>query len=108
MKKSTILTTLLIFLLSLSSSAANKQKPQADLWPDGTQIEAWFKDTTHVDISKLGKQYVLTDYRIFADGRIHTSEIQALIDKAAKEGGGVIVVPEGIYMTGGLHFRQGR
>ena len=58
MKKSTILTTLLIFLLSLSSSAANKQKPQADLWPDGTQIEAWFKDTSHIDISKLGKQYV--------------------------------------------------
>ena len=107
MKKSTILTTLLIFLLSITSSPANKQKPQADLWPDGTQIDAWFKDTTHVDISKLGKQYVLTDHRIFADGRIHTSEIQALIDKAAAEGGGVIVVPEGIYMTGGLHFRQG-
>ena len=107
MKKSTILTTFILLLLSLSSTAAKKQKPQADLWPDGTLIDAWFKDTTRVDISKLGKQYVLTDYRIFADGCIHTSEIQALIDKAAKEGGGVIVVPEGIYLTGGLHFRQG-
>ena len=86
MKKSTLLTTLLIFILSLPSSAAKKQKPQVDLWPDGTQIEAWFKDTTPVDISRLGKQYVLTDYRIFADGRIHTSEIQALIDKAARCG----------------------
>ena len=110
MKKSTILTTFILLLLSLTSAARKETtvKNGADrLWPDGTPIESWFFDTTRVDISKLGKQYVLTDYRIFADGRIHTSEIQALIDKAAKEGGGVIVVPEGIYLTGGLHFRQG-
>ena len=110
MKKSTILTTFILLLLSLTSAARKETtvKNGADrLWPDGTPIESWFFDTTRVDISKLGKQYVLTDYRIFADGRIHTSEIQALIDKAAKEGSGVIVVPEGIYMTGGLHFRQG-
>ena len=110
MKKSTILTTFILLLLSLTSAARKETtaKNGADrLWPDGTQIESWFFDTTRIDISKLGKQYVLTDYRIFADGRIHTSEIQTLIDKAAKEGGGVIVVPEGIYLTGGLHFRQG-
>ena len=104
MKKSTLLTSLFLFILCLSSNA---KKEAGRLWPDGTQIESWFFDTTRVDISKLGKQYILTDYRIFADGRIHTTEIQALIDKAANEGGGVIVVPEGIYMTGGLHFRQG-
>ena len=110
MKKSTLLTTFILLLLSLSSAAKKgnsaKNEP-GHIWPDGTQIDSWFFDTTRIDISKLGKQYVLTDYRIFADGRIHTSEIQALIDKAAAEGGGVIVVPEGIYMTGGLHFRQG-
>ena len=104
MKKSTLLTSLFLFILCLSSAA---KKETGRLWPDGTQIVSWFFDTTPVDISKLGKQYILTDYRIFADGRIHTTEIQALIDKAAAEGGGVIVVPEGIYMTGGLHFRQG-
>ena len=104
MKKSTILTTLFLLLLCIPSNA---KKDRICLWPDGTIIEDWFFDTTRVNISKLGKQYVLTDYRIFADGRIHTSDIQVLIDKAAAEGGGVIVVPEGIYMTGGLHFRQG-
>ena len=110
MKKSTLLTTFILLLLSLSSAAKKGNGAKNDsghLWPDGTPIAPWFFDTTRVDISKLGKQYVLTDHRIFADGRIHTAEIQALIDKAASEGGGVIVVPEGTYMTGGLHFRQG-
>ena len=110
MKKSTLLTTFILLLLSLSSFAKKGNSAKNDsghLWPDGTPIAPWFFDTTRVDISKLGKQYILTDHRIFADGRIHTTEIQALIDKAAADGGGVIVVPEGIYMTGGLHFRQG-
>ena len=106
MKKSTLLTTFILLLLSLSSFA-KKGIDSGHLWPDGTPIAPWFFDTTRVDISRLRKQYVLTDHRIFADGRIHTAEIQALIDKAASEGGGVIVVPEGTYMTGGLHFRQG-
>lgn len=95
-------------LVSGSANAAKKPKtPAKDLFPDGTEIPAWFRDTTHVDISGLGKQYRLTDYRIFADGRIHTQEIQQLIDDAAAAGGGVIVVPQGIYMTGGLVFKQG-
>ena len=110
MKKSTLLTTFILLLLSLSSFAKKGNAAKNDsgrIWPDGTPIAPWFFDTTRMDISKLGKQYVLTDHRIFANGRIHTAEIQALIDKAASEGGGVIVVPEGTYMTGGLHFRQG-
>ena len=101
-----LLTTLLI-TLTVISLQAKKKVQVADLWPDGTPIPEWFKVTKPVDLQSLGKQYRLTDYRIFADGRIHTNEIQDLIDEAAKNGGGVIVVPEGTYMTGGLHFRQG-
>lgn len=104
--KKTIITALLM-VLSISSTFAAKKAVVKDLFPDGTEIPQWFKDTQSVDLSKLGKQYKLTDYRIFADGRIHTEEIQALIDKAAQNGGGVIVVPQGIYMTGGLQFKQG-
>lgn len=33
--------------------------------------------------------------------------MQSVIDLAAKEGGGVLVVPAGIYHTGALHFKQG-
>lgn len=55
----------------------------------------------------MGKQYVLTDYNIFDDGKVYTKEIQQLIDTAADNGGGVIVVPRGNYMSGSLYFRQG-
>ena len=76
-------------------------------FPDGTPIDPWFFDTRIPSLTDLGKPYILTDCGILDDGRIHTSEIQALIDRAAQEGGGVIVVPAGTYMTGALFFRQG-
>lgn len=97
----------ILFLCCTSLSAARKAKAPVDTWPDGTPIAEWFHDYTPVDVASLGKQYKLTDHGIFADGRVHTEEIQALIDKAAAEGGGVIVVGPGVYLSGGLHFRQG-
>ena len=87
--------------------AAKKAKKNVELFPDVTEIPEWFCQNESVNIENLGKQYVLTDYEIFADGRLHTEEIQALIDKAAANGGGVIVVPRGTFMTGGLQFKQG-
>ena len=82
-------------------------KKTADLWPDGTEIGEWFRQTAPVDIKTLGKAYRVTDYGVVNDGKLHTTEMQALIDKVANEGGGVIVVPEGTYMTGALFFKQG-
>ena len=104
MKK--ILPLLLAFLLVAPTTFAKKKK-EIDRFPDGTEIPEWFRQNESVDIEKLGKKYVLTDHEIFADGRLHTEEIQALIDKAAADGGGVIVIPRGTYMTGGLIFKQG-
>ena len=103
MKK--ILPLLLAFLLAAPTTFAKKKK-DIDRFPDGTEIPEWFRQHESVDIEKLGKKYVLTDHEIFTDGRLHTEEIQALIDKAAANGGGVIVIPRGTYMTGGLHFKQ--
>jgi len=82
-------------------------KKTIDLWPDGSQISEWFKQTDETDISKLGKQYRITNYGILNDGKVYTKEMQALIDKIASEGGGVVVVPEGTYITGALFFKQG-
>lgn len=95
-----------IAFLMLWTSSYGK-KIEKDLFPDGTEIPEWFKDTTHVDISKLGKQYRITDYGIMMDGRIYTKELQTLIDRVAADGGGVIVVPSGEFMTGALFFKQG-
>lgn len=105
--KKLMLLLLATMLVIPTSFAARKAKKNVDLFPDGTPVPEWFRQNEPVDIEKLGKKYVLTDYEIFADGRLHTEEIQALIDRAAANGGGVIVIPRGTYMTGGLKFKQG-
>lgn len=92
-------------LISLWASVFGKKT--SDLWPDGTEISSWFRDTTAVNINALGKQYRITNYGVLNDGKTYTKELQALIDKIAAEGGGVMVVPEGTYKTGALFFKQG-
>ena len=101
--KQTFLIWMACTLLSMPSFA----KKTIDQWPDGTEIGDWFRQTTPVDITTLGKTYRVTDYGVVNDGKLHTAEMQALIDKVAAEGGGVIVIPEGTYMTGALFFKQG-
>ena len=78
-----------------------------ETFPDGTPIDEWFYDVGAPELETLGRQYVLTQYHILDDGKVHTVRIQKLIDTAAAEGGGVIVVPAGTYRTGSLFFRQG-
>lgn len=85
----------------------NTNYGQPEYFPDGTEIDGWFYQTAMPKLAELGQPYVLTDYGILAAGRLHTAEIQALIDQAAEAGGGVIVVPAGIYLTGSLYFKQG-
>lgn len=78
-----------------------------EFFPDGTPIDSWFYDIAVPTLEELGRQYILTEHHIFDDGKGHTTEIQSLIDTAASEGGGVIVVPAGTYLTGSLFFKQG-
>lgn len=82
-------------------------KMQKEYFPDGTLIDEWFYDTHIPTLADMGKQYVLTDYGILDDGKVYTKKIQQLIDTAAEQGGGVIVVPSGTYLTGSLFFKQG-
>lgn len=75
-------------------------------FPDGTLIEKWFTDNRIPTLEELGKQYILTDYGVCDDGKKYTETIQKIIDTAAADGGGVIVVPSGTYLTGALFFKQ--
>lgn len=77
------------------------------MFPDGTQIDDWFFDEATPSLESLGKQYLLTDYEIYDDGKVYTQKLQTLIDQIARQGGGVLVVPEGTYLTGALFFKQG-
>jgi hypothetical protein len=54
----------------MTGTAKTKKKPVVETWPDGTVMDAWFKDTTKVDIAKLGRQYVITDYGVKNDSTI--------------------------------------
>ena len=96
----------LMLALTLGCVPTFGKKEAKDLWPDGKEISAWFRDTISVDIKKHGKTYRITDYGVVNDGRIHTKEFQALIDMIANNGGGTIIVPQGTYITGALFFRQ--
>ncbi|MBP5220481.1 MAG: exopolygalacturonase, partial [Bacteroidaceae bacterium] len=79
-----------------------------DKFPDGTVVPEWFRNISVPTLAEQGKAYVITDYGVVNDSTIiQTEKIQAVIDKAAQEGGGVIVVPEGTFLSGSLFFRQG-
>ena len=93
-----------ILALALTAEARKSEK---DFFPDGTEVSAWFRDTTHVDLSRLGRQYRITDYGVLMDGQVYTVQLQSLIDRMAADGGGVMVVPSGTFVSGALFFRQG-
>lgn len=81
--------------------------PKIEYFPDGTPIDDWFYQAQQPKIEDFGKQYCITDYGVKADGGVYTQALQSLIDEIAKNGGGVIVVPEGRYCSGALFFKQG-
>ena len=71
-------------------------------------MDGWFSRKEKVDVSQLGRQYVVTDYAVKRDSTlVQTDAIQRVINHAAEEGGGVIVIPEGTFLTGALFFKQG-
>lgn len=99
---------LFIVALPIMVFAIQKKKPVEvkELFPDGTSIPTWFRSIEPTDISKLGKQYRLTDFGVVNDSNIiQTKEIQSVIDRASGEGGGVIVIPKGTFLSGSLFFK---
>jgi polygalacturonase len=79
-----------------------------DKWPDGTAVSEWFAKSSCVDVNSLGKQYVITDHGVKQDSTLlQTVQIQAVIDKAAENGGGVVVIPKGTFLSGSLFFKPG-
>lgn len=94
-----IITLVCAALFSLPAMAQEK-------FPDGTSIPEWFKDTQVVNIQSLGKAYNIADYGAVNDSTVlQTKTIQKVIDTAAENGGGVIIVPKGTYLSGALFFK---
>lgn len=98
---------ILLIILALSMNAGLQAK-NCKNFPDGTKISGWFTKNIKTDIKKLGKHYIITDYNVLKDSNIiQTSAIQKVIDLAFTSGGGVIIVPQGTYLTGALFFKPG-
>lgn len=101
----------LSFLLAIGlivPAQARKVKEQPLLFPDGNPVPEWFKTMDVPALETLGTQYNIADYGAISDPTIVQTElIQSVIDKAAEAGGGVVVIPEGIYKSGALFFKQG-
>jgi beta-galactosidase len=82
------------------------QSNSAEKFLDGTPVPSWFFQTPPMDIDKLGKQFSITDYGVVDDSTtVQTKQIQAVIDKTAEAGGGVIVIPRGTFLSGSLFFK---
>jgi len=95
---------LLSFFFTLSSSIA--QTGRSENFPDGSKIPHWFSDSSKVMLKDLGKQFVITDHGAKMDSTVvQTAVIQNIIDQASQQGGGVIVIPKGIFLSGALFFK---
>ena len=104
----TRLTGLMLFI-SISVFAGNKKTERPMLFPDGTTpIAEWFVQSGKIDVNKLGHQYRVTDYGVRQDSTlIQTDRMQAVIDRCSKDGGGVVVIPKGTFLSGALFFKKG-
>ncbi len=53
-------------------------------------------------------KFVITDYGAVPDGKtLNTKAIQLTINQCLSEGGGTVVVPEGIFLSGAVFLKQG-
>lgn len=54
----------------------------------------------------LSQDYIITNYGATTDStKLNTQAIQNIIDKAESNGGGTIVIPNGIFLSGALFFK---
>ena len=91
----------LYFVLVVTTAFSQKNE-----WPDGSKMSSWFSDYTKVKLSDLGTQYNITNHGAVEDSTIlQTAVIQQTIDLAAANGGGVIIIPKGTFLSGALFFK---
>ena len=77
--------------------------------PNLIVIYAAFFSTIFFCLSaQQAKRYVITDHGAVGDSQtLNTGAIQSAIDLCASEGGGTVVIPEGVFLSGAIFLRQG-
>ncbi len=97
---------LLVVLSVVLSNSSVEGKNLNECFPDGRPMSQWFLDKTKIPLEKLGRQFVITSFGAVNDSTIlQTESIQRAINEAAAQGGGVVVIPKGIFLSGALFFK---
>lgn len=92
----------ILLICSLPLFLYGKEEPAS--WPDGSKIDKWFRSEPR---APKGKKFLITDFGAVADSTIlQTAAIQKAIDAAAVKGG-IVVIPEGTWLSGALFFKPG-
>lgn len=92
-------------ILGFSQLSCSQEKRNA-FFPDGTKIPDWFTNVKKVQLNDLGKLFKIMDFGAVNDSTIlQTAIIQKTIDAASSQGGGVIVIPKGVFLSGALFFK---
>lgn len=93
--------TTFLFTVLISIQLFGQEK-----FPDGTAIPDWFRKNEIANIETLGAKYNVINYQVVNDSTLlQTAKIQSTIDLAAKNGGGVVIIPKGTYLSGALFFK---
>lgn len=96
-------------LLATMAMMLSHGSVMAQTWPDGSPIDRWFsKGSAEGRKAGKGKRFIITDHGVERDSTVlQTEAIQRVIDMAAADGGGTIVIPEGTFLTSSLFFKPG-
>jgi len=96
----------LTLILGIFALFQNAYSQNNDTFPDGSAIPNWFSQNEKLKLKDLGESYTITDFGVIQDSTIvQTNAIQKVIDLAASKGGGVIVIPKGVFLSGALFFK---
>ncbi len=96
------ITLLVLLTLLLLSSCRNEEPEKSALV---SRLEMLFYDPGFARVP--GTRYHVTDFGTVADGiALDTRALQSAIDAAAENGGGVVVVSAGTYLSGALFLRS--
>ena len=92
---------LFLILWAVTASGASAR----DLWPDGSEMDKWFRTEPKRLCAREARRFVITDYGATADTTLlQTAAIQRAIDAAARRGG-TVVIPAGLWRSGALFFK---
>ena len=76
-------------------------------FPDGTPADPWFGEEPLPSVEDYERTYPLDAYGVLPGDEVQTGKIQEVIDRASEEGGGLLIIPKGRYVSGALFLKEG-